>query len=149
MERRRTGVAATGVAPGELRRGAEAPAPPRASVGGSERRVDYGSGRQILSVRVDDFQQRGLLQDPNRLLRIVDAGQLDDDLVVAAGLDERLADAKTVHPPLERLASAFQGAAIERLTRDRARLQDDLETALQVETLANGVRGPDAADVNR
>ena len=56
----------------------------------------------------------------DRLLRIVDAWQLDDDLIVAARLDQRLADAETIDPPLEGLSRAFQGVAVERLARDRA-----------------------------
>jgi hypothetical protein len=68
-------------------------------------------------------------------------------LIVAPRLNERLADAKTIHPALECLSGALQGATIKRLTSNRARLQDDLESSLQVEAAANGMRRPKSADI--
>jgi hypothetical protein len=81
------------------------------------------------------------------LLWIVDSWQLDDDLIVAPRLDQRLAHAKTVHPALECLAGTFQRVSIKCLARDRARLQDDLEPALQIKTAVNRMRSPETADV--
>jgi hypothetical protein len=76
------------------------------------------------------LKERGLLQDRDRFLRIVNAWQFDDDLIAAPCLDKWLTDAKTVYPAFERLSSAFQRIAVERLARDRARLQDDLQPSL-------------------
>jgi hypothetical protein len=98
-------------------------------------------------LRVDDLEQRRLAQHLDRLLRVVDARQLDDDLVVAAGLDQRLADAEAVDAPLEGPPRPLQRFLVDLLAGDRARLHHDLEPALEVEPLPGRVPRLEPADV--
>ena len=52
---------------------------------------------------IDNFEERGFADNVDRLFRIGDAGEFDNDLVVAAGLDKRLTDAELVDAALDRV----------------------------------------------
>ena len=119
----------------------------RAPVGSAQRRVDNRPFRQVLAIRVDDLQERRLLDRVDGFVHVADTGQLDDDLIVTARLNERLADAETVYAAFERLAGALQRVAVDRDSSNGLGLQDDLEAALQVETLLDGMRGAHSRDV--
>src|SRR5262249_32632098 len=71
----------------------------------------------------------------------------DADLVVAAGADDRLADAETVDASLDGVARAVQDIFIEFLTGGRLRLKENLDAALQVESLVDGDAPLDAGEV--
>ncbi len=88
-----------------------------------------------------------MLEDPDRFLRVIDAWEFDNNLIITARLYERLTNAETVHPALERLAGSFQGVAVKRLSHDWARLQHDLKSSLKIETLTDGMSSSNADDV--
>ena len=58
-------------------------------------------------------------------LGIVDAGQLDDDLVGALPLDERLGDAELVDPVADRLQGLVDGLVAQELGGERLQGEGD------------------------
>ena len=62
-------------------------------------------------------------------------------------MNQGFADAQRVDASFERLPGTFQGLGVKRLPRHRIGLENDLETSLEVKSLANRVRGPEAVDV--
>jgi hypothetical protein len=113
----------------------------------AERCVYYRARLKRDTSSVDDFELGRLLKDGDRFLRVFDAWELDDDLVVTTGLDQRLADPKAVHPPFERVSGAVEGLFVNLLAGRRAGLKLDLEAALQVETLPDWTILLEARDV--
>ena len=94
-------------------------------------RVDRG--RDEVGLEVEQLQLRGLADDRGRGRRILDARQLDRDLVVALGANLGLRDAELVdaraHDRDRPVEVLLRQLAIPR----RDRLQRDLEPALEVE----------------
>src|SRR5690606_11023775 len=76
-----------------------------------------------------EFKLRGLAQQVLERLRVLEAGHIDDDAIVALADDRRLARAERVDP----LADDFRGAvhrAVERGIEARARLGEDEAAAI-------------------
>ena len=84
-------------------------------------------------LEVEELELRGRADDLGGRLRILDAGELDDDLVVALRADLGLRDAELVDAVPHDLDRALEVLLGELAVRRRNRLQRDLEAALQVE----------------
>ena len=89
--------------------------------------------RQRVGLEVEELELRGLADDLGRAAGIVDACELNRDLIGSLARDDRLGDAELV----DALAHDLD-RAVEILLRDlpalrRLRLEDDLEPALEVE----------------
>ena len=104
-----------------------------------------------------ELEERRLLDDVHGALRIPDAGELDDDALVADLLDHRLLHAELVHP----LAQHGEGEVdvARHVAGDPAalvELEPEVHAALEVETelerdaglrgVAHGAVGPATAD---
>ncbi len=89
--------------------------------------------RQGVSLQVEELQLGGLADDLGGAPRIVDAGELDGDLVGALARDDRLGDADLVDALPHDLDRAVEIVLRDLPTLRRLRLEDDLEPALQVE----------------
>ena len=111
-------------------------APPsdlRATEGSGDRLADGVSGVEPEETISSSAVWRSVC---DRLLQgLLIARQLDDDLIIAARLDHRLADAEAADAALDRVARAGQLVRPDRLTRHRTGLQEDLQPPLQVEPL--------------
>ena len=84
-------------------------------------------------LEVEELELRGRADDLGRCLGILDAGKLDDDLVVALRPDLGLRDAELVDAVPHDLDGAVEVFLREIAVRRRNRLQRDLEPALEVE----------------
>ena len=90
-------------------------------------------GPDEIGLEVVELQHRRLADQLRRRSRIVDAGELDDDLVVALLPDLRLRDPELVDPLAHDVDRATEIFRRELVALRRHRFQDDLEAALQVE----------------
>ena len=84
-------------------------------------------------LEVEELELRRRPDDLGRRLGILDAGQLDDDLVVALRPDLGLRDAELVDAVAHDLDGAVEVFLRELAVRRRNRLQRDLEPALEVQ----------------
>ncbi len=90
-----------------------------------------------------------MADDIDRLLRIGNAGQLDDDLIAAAGLDDWLAYAQATDAALDRVTSPLKRVFIDGGPGWRIGLQEHLDAALQIEPFLNRVIGFEGASIER
>jgi len=93
--------------------------------------VDRRGGEVVLEV--EQHQLGGLTDQRRRLRRVVDAGKLDHDLVLALLADLRLGHAELVDAALHDRDRPVEVGRGERVALRRHRLEHDLETALEVE----------------
>ena len=94
---------------------------------GADRRAD-----EVL-LEVVELELGGLPDQLGGFLRIGDAGQLDDDLVVALLADLGLGDAELVDAVPHDVHRAIEVLVGEGLTLGRSGFQHDLEPALEIE----------------
>jgi hypothetical protein len=88
-----------------------------------------GDGRDLV-----ERQLRGLSDHLRGLARILDAGKLDDDAVLAGAGEGRLGDAEGVDAPTDDAEGAVGGLGVGLDAFGVTGLEDDLGAALQVET---------------
>ena len=93
---------------------------------------DRGPGQGLLEV--EELELRGRSDDLGRRLRILHAGQLDHDLVVALRADLGLGDAELVDAAPHDLDRTFEVFLGELAVRRRHGLERHLEATLEVET---------------
>ena len=93
----------------------------------------YSPAMETVRLEVEELELGGLAEDADHARGILDAGEIDHDLVVALLADLRLRNAEpvdSVAKDLDRAVEVFLG---EVTVRRRNRLQRDLEPALEVE----------------
>ena len=95
-------------------------------------RADRRPGQ--VRLEVEELELRGLADQLRSLLRVVHAGELDDDLVGALLADLGLGDAELVDPVPHDRDRAVEVGGRDLVALRRHRLEHDLEAALQVET---------------
>ncbi len=86
-----------------------------------------------IGLEVEELELRGLAEDLDHLLRVLDAGQVDHDLVVALLADLGLRDAEPVDAVAEDLDRAVEVGLLQRPVGRRHGLQRHLEAALEIE----------------
>jgi len=96
---------------------------------------------------INDFQQRSFLQNLHRLLWVGNTWEFHNDLIISAGLDERLADSKAVYAALQGLPCPFECLSVDFLAGDRSGFEHNLQPPLQIEPLPDRVALFEAADV--
>ena len=111
--------------------------------------LDVDRGRDEIGLEVVELELRRLPDDRERLVGVVDARELDHDLVRALLRDDRLVDAELVDPLLHDVHGAVELGRAELHAGRRMCLQDHLEAALQVEALADRLVDRRAGDPHR
>ncbi len=95
--------------------------------------LDADRGRHEIRLEVVELELRGLAEDPDHLLGVLDARDLDRDLVAALLPDLRLGDAEPVDAVAKDLDRTGEVGLLQLAVRRRHRLKRHLEPALQVE----------------
>ena len=86
-----------------------------------------------VGLEVEELELRGLPQNPDHLLLVLEARQVDHDLVFALLADLGLRDAEPVDAIAQDLDRAVEIGLLQRPVGRRHRLQSHLEAALEVE----------------
>ena len=89
--------------------------------------------RRQIRLEVEQLELSRLAEDPDHAVRILDAREVDHDLIVALLADLRLGDAEAVDAVAEDLDGAVEVGLLQRPVRRRHRLEGHLEAALEVE----------------
>ena len=90
-------------------------------------------GAHEIGLEVEELELCGLAENLDRILWVLDARQVDHDLVRPLLADLRLRDAEPVDAVAHDPDRAVEVGLLELPVRRRHRLQRDLETALEVE----------------
>jgi len=98
---------------------------------------DYRAWLQVGVACINEFQEAGLTDGADGQLWVFDARQLDDDPSLALKLDQRLGYAQAVNAVLDDDLCRAQGVGVYSLPLGHVRLEEYLETTLQVQTLVN------------
>ena len=98
-----------------------------------DRPLGADRGPDEVLLEVEELELRGLPDQLGGLLRIGDAGELDDDLVVALLADLGLGDAELVDAVPHDVHRAIEVLVGERVALGRNGFQHHLEPALEIE----------------
>ena len=99
---------------------------------GAAKPPEFDGGAQV-GLEVEELELRGLAEDADHAGGVLDAGEVDHDLIVALLANLRLRDAEPVDTVAEDLDRAVEIGFLQRAVRRRDRLQRHLEPALEVE----------------
>ena len=89
--------------------------------------------RRQVGLEVEQLELRGLTEDADHAGRVLDAREVDHDLIVTLLPDLGLRDAEPVDAVAEDLDRAVEVGLLQRAVRRRNRLQRHLEPALEIE----------------
>ena len=95
--------------------------------------VDDHALGQRRALRIDELQLAGGANGLDRLVRIVDAGQFDDDAFLALKLHNGLGHAQTVDAILDNGLGRVHGAGFDRLAFDQIGFQQYLGAAPEIQ----------------
>ena len=95
--------------------------------------LDADRRRHEVRLEVVELELRRLAEDPDHLVGVLDAGDLDRDLVVALLPDLGLRDAEPVDAVAQDLDRAGEVGLLQLPVRRRHRLERHLEAALEVQ----------------
>ena len=102
--------------------------------------LEIRSGKDGISFLILEFQHRRLADRLNGLVRILDAGKLNDDTPLPFPLNDRLCQTKLIHALFHDAHNPLHSIVIDLCLGSVLRFQDNMRAALKIQSLTNGIR---------